>query len=97
MSQLNQQFTAISLATWASVQLLLVLIITGRTTDVARYSMQMSALTVLLAVARGGAGWVSPATTAGVGLLGIALVLTFWSLVAYMIALWPYLSGERTS
>lgn len=56
----------------------------------------MASLTVLLAVAKGGAGWVATATTAGIALLLVAAALTFGSLASYMTALWPYLSGERT-
>ena len=57
--------------------------------------MQMASLTVLLAAAKGGTQLTNTATTAGVGLLAVAAVLTFWSLASYMAALWPYLSGKR--
>ncbi len=54
---------------------------------------QMASLTLLLAVGDGGSGaWVSAVTTAGTALLTAAAGLTVWSLVLYMIALWPYLS-----
>ena len=53
----------------------------------------MASLTVLLAVSDGGSGaWASAATTAGTALLSAAAGLTVWSLLLYMIALWPYLS-----